>query len=130
MASSEQAAGALGETIAASRILRRGYTVLYPAAPELYDFVAVRGGAYIRVQVKATARPSSHRQGLRYSFTLKHAKNQRYPDDSVDFFICVALDTEACWVLPASAATVKSCKINPTRTGKWSIYFEAWHLIK
>lgn len=130
MSSSEQAAGALGETIATVRLLRRGYTVLCPGAPEPYDFVAVRrGGAYIRIQVKSTACPRSHRQGKRYSFTLKYAKNKRYPKDSVDFFICVALDTESCWVLPAAAATAKSLKINVLGGGKWSKYFEAWHLI-
>jgi hypothetical protein len=130
MASSEQAAGALGETIATARLLRRGYTVLCPGAPEPYDFVAVRrGGAYIRIQVKATACSRPHGQGMRYSFALKYARNQHYPKDSVDFFICVALDTESCWVLPAAAATVKSLKINARGGGKWNKYFEAWHLI-
>ena len=126
----EMSAGALGESIAASRLLRRGYTVLLPVTPELYDMVAAAYGRYVRIQVKSTGSAKCHRAGVRYSFTLKHSTNRAYPAGSVDFFVMVALDTESCWVIPANMANVKSCKINPNKRGKWSRYIEAWHLLQ
>ena len=123
-------AGALGESIATSRLLRRGYTVLLPITPEPYDMVASAYGRYVRIQVKSTGSAKCHRAGVRYSFTLKHSINRAYPAGSVDFFVMVALDTESCWVIPANMANVKSCKINPNRRGKWSRYIEAWHLLQ
>ena len=126
----EMSAGALGESITASRLLRRGYTVLIPLTPEPYDMVAAIYGRHVRIQVKSTGSARCFGTGVRYSFTLKHSINRAYPAGSVDFFVMVALDTESCWVIPANMANVKSCKINPNKRGKWSRYIEAWHLLQ
>ncbi len=123
--------GALGEAIVTARLLRMGCTVLTPLTPEPYDIMVTLNGRCIRVQVKAAAKPFSHRRQFRYSFLVTcGASKQVYPAGAVDMFVLVATDTEQCWVIPAEDLVRKSVKIPAKTSGKYIEYLEAWGLVE
>ena len=127
MATSQHSKGALGEAIAMTRMMRLGYTVLHPQTTESYDFLAVKDGRHIRVQVKAASKTNTHRGNQRYSFNVCRGRARKmYEDDSIDYFVFVALDSEKCWVADARTVKSKFFHVGENNNGK---YREAWHLM-
>ena len=127
MATSTNSKGALGEALVMTRMMRLGYTVLHPQTTEPYDFLDVKDGRHIRIQVKAASKTNHHRGSQRYSFNVCRGRCKKmYDDDTIDYFVFVSLDTEKCWVAKADTIKSKFFHVGENNAGK---YYEAWHLM-
>ena len=126
--------GQRGELLVAERLIGKGWSVAHPMADAPYDLLAIKGGRFLRLQVKATLEKHLHKGKTRphYQFQLAHglSSKKRYTADQVDFFVCCALDSQRFWIIPFPDATVVTLKIYNGEGGKFHKFEDAWVLLE
>lgn len=119
--SAKKLKGDVAEQVVVLEGLRRGWSVLKPFGDRLpYDIVFEHGGAFARIQVRATWLD----RGQPVADFRKGDKSKALPSaDCVDFGVAVALDG-TCYVVPVVA-------LAPGKRTLWTYhdYREGWEAI-
>jgi uncharacterized protein YqfB (UPF0267 family) len=128
-----KALGDRGELLVAQELIERNWNVSFPFGDNArYDIIAEKDRHFCRIQVKSTENVTmTPRHGPHYAFGLCHGKAVKDPYDknSIDFFICCAIERKRFWVLPIEKVTFKTLKI--FITGKKHHEYEgAWDLLQ
>ena len=93
-----------------------------------YDFVVEPNSRCVRVQVKSTM----HRVSGGHSCQVRGSQRRAYVDDSFDF-VAVYLIPEGIWyIIPTQQVSGQVSLFFSTRlkNAKYSLYKEAWHLLR
>ena len=110
--------GAVGELLSASELVRRGWVVSFPFAPCPFDIIATKGQYSVRLQVKA-GEPyiEKGRNFTRYRFNTQRTHAGAYGECDFDFWIFVALEHHAFFVIPKAEPLPAIPQWRPAKRG-------------
>lgn len=121
--------GHLGERVFCVEAIKRGLRVSEPINHEsAYDFIVDFNGKLSRIQVKTSNR--TFKNGNYTVLLLRGNSNKRkYTKEDIDFFAVWRSELNIWYIIPVENVSKGSMVVGKT-SKKWSVYVDAWNLLK